>query len=102
MKLERLRNKTLRQARRELRAGRMTQDEMAKVEAVVANPVTLAELNLRVERDVNPWNRADGLTGGLKDVLTNVWDWFVKNWPAILKIIITIAPLLLEPKRENS
>ena len=104
MKLEKLRRKTIRQALRERRAGRMTDEEMRAVEVVVNDPKALAELNERVERDVNPWNRADGLIGvDWKTWLANLWDWFVENWPTILRIIMTIAPLLLlEPKRENS
>jgi hypothetical protein len=35
--------------------------------------------------------------------VSNVWDWFVANWPKILNIILTIAPLLLmETEREDS
>lgn len=104
MRLSKLRKKTIRQAMRERRAGRMTDEQMAAVDAVVNDPVKLAELNERVEKDVNPWNRADGLIGAdWREWLANVWDWFVENWPTILKIIITIAPLLLlEPEREDS
>lgn len=104
MRLAKLRKKTLRQARRERNAGRMTQEQYQSCVAVANDEHALAELNMRVERDVNPWNRADGLTGlDWKTFWATVWDWFVENWPAILKIILTIAPLLLlEPQREDS
>lgn len=104
MNLRKLRRKTLRQAMRERRAGRMTDEQMLSVQAVVDDPKALAELNARVEKDVNPWNRADGLIGlDWKELWANIWDWFVENWPKILEIILTIAPLLiLEPKREDS
>jgi len=104
MKLKKLRRKIRRQAKRELRAGRITQLQADQCEAVTANDVTLQKLNERIENEVNPWNRTNGLIGSSwKSWLSNAWDWFVANWPAILKIILKIAPLLLlEPKREDS
>lgn len=103
MKLSKLRRKLRNQARREYAAGNLDTVEFGKCMAVAGNDVALAELNETIERDVNPWNRADGLIGAdWKTWLANVWDWFVANWPTILKIIITIAPLLiLEPKHED-
>ena len=104
MRLKKLRKRIRRQVKREVRAGRMSQREAYRCEAVAANDAALQKLNERIENEINPWNRADGLIGaGWKGWLTNVWDWFVANWPKILNIILTIAPLLLlEPKREDS
>lgn len=103
MKLKKLRKKVRRQARREHRRGKMTDGELRTALAVSNDDVALARLNERVEREVNPWNRGDGLKGDWKTILSNIWDWFVENWPKILEIIMTIAPLLLlEPRRENS
>ena len=99
MKLNKLRRKLKRQARKEEKlANRMAIDE------VLSDPLKLEMLNQRIEAEVNPWNQDGVLMGaGWKDWLANAWDWFVANWPAILKIIITIAPLLLlEPKHEDS
>lgn len=104
MKLRRLRKKLRKQIKRERLAGQ----ELDAVNAVLNNEQALIALNERIEAEVNPWNQ-QGLIRGAQDGwdwktwLANVWDWFVANWPTILKIIITIAPLLLlEPKRENS
>ncbi len=104
MKLNKLRRKIRRQARRELRAGRITQQQADQCEFVAAHNGPLQLLNEEIENKVNPWNRADGLIGAdWKGWLTNAWDWFVANWPAVLKIIMTIAPLLLmEKAREDS
>jgi len=104
MRLAKLRRKTLRQAQRERSAGRLTSEQYTAVLAVCDDEKALSELNERVENDVNPWNRADGLIGlDWSSIWANLWDWFVENWPEILKIIMTIAPLLLlEPKREDS
>jgi hypothetical protein len=104
MRLKKLRKKIRRQAKRELRANRITQQQADHCMAVAgASDAVLRKLNSRIENEVNPWNRADGLIGASwSGWLTNVWDWFVANWPKILNIILTIAPLLLEPAREDS
>ena len=102
MKLSKLRKKLRKQARKE----RDLKNRVA-IESVMMDRRALEVLNQRIEAEVNPWNQ-DGLIRGdregwdWKTWLANVWDWFVANWPKILEIIITIAPLLLlEPKRET-
>ena len=105
MNLNKLRRKIRRQAKRELRAGRNTQQQADHCLVIAgAHNEVLRKLNSRIENEVNPWNRANGLIGAdWKGWLTNVWDWFVANWPKILNIILTISPLLLlEPEREDS
>ena len=105
MKLKRLRKKIRRQARRELRAGRLTQQQADHCLAVSdASDAVLRKLNSRIENEVNPWNRANGLIGASwKGWLSNAWDWFTANWKLVLNIILTIAPLLLmETEREDS
>jgi len=105
MRLKRLRKKIRRQAKRELRAGRITQQQADHCLAVAnASDAVLQRVNTRIENEINPWNRPDGLVGaGWKDWLSNAWDWFVANWPKILNIIMTVAPLLLmEADREDS
>lgn len=103
MKLRKLRRKLRSQIRREKLAGA----ELAAVEAVLADDRALMTLNERIEAEVNPWNqqgliRGDSDGWDWKTWLANVWDWFVANWPTILKIILTIVPLLLlEPKHED-
>jgi len=82
----------------------MTQEQYDACVEVCKSKEALRNLNEQIETDVNPWKRADGLIGAdWKTWWSNVWDWFVENWPKILKIILTIAPLLLlEPRREDS
>jgi len=103
MRLATLRRRTLRQARRENRRGNLTDQDLRTVVAVCNDEASLAELNARVERDVNPWNNAERLYGAdWRGIFKNIWDWFVENWSAILKIILTIAPLLiLDDGEEN-
>ncbi len=104
MKLSKLRRKLKRQAQSEYAKGALSPVEYRACLALADNEVELSKFNDRIEKEVNPWNRADGLIGAdWKTWLANLWDWFVENWPTILRIIMTIAPLLLlEPKREDS
>jgi hypothetical protein len=105
MRLKKLRKKIRRQVKREVRAGRMTRREAYRCEAVAANDAALRKLNERIENEVNPWNPGPNNLIGMNwsGWVSNVWDWFVANWPKILNIILTIAPLLLmETEREDS
>jgi hypothetical protein len=71
---------------------------------VINSPAGLKTLNEQVEAFVNPWNRADGLTGaGIREWLKNAWDWLKEHWPEILAIILKLAPLLLilEPNNDE-
>jgi len=100
MRLNKLRKKLRRQIRREKLVGK----ERKAVEAVLQDKPSLVSLNERIEAEVNPWNQ-DGLIGddrSWRQFLSDLWDWFVANWPKILEIILTIAPLLMEPPHEDS
>lgn len=103
MRLSKLRRKLVKQAKSEFKAGRLHERDYKICLALADNKEGLEKFNERIEKDVNPWNRADGLIGmDWKEWLQNIWDWFVANWPAILNIIVTIAPLLLlEPSNED-
>ena len=97
MRLKALRRRTLRQARRELRRDNLTLDDYAHIITVCDDNDSLMELNERIEKEVNPWNEPNRLYGAdWPTIFRNVWDWLVENWPAILKIILTIVPLLLD------
>lgn len=100
MKLSKLRRKLRKQSRKaDKLAHRMAIDE------VLNSPLKLEMLNQRIEAEVNPWN-SQGLvrreSWDWKTWLANAWDWFLANWEEILRIILTIAPLLLEPKRAKN
>lgn len=104
MRLSKLRRKVRRQARLGRLNGSMTEGQYQAAIAICKNETALAELNNRVENEINPWNRTDGLIGAdWREIWANIVDWFKENWPAILRIILTILPLLiLEPEREDS
>lgn len=96
MKPARLKNKIIRQAKRELRRGRLSEADYESCLRVVGNDEALEKLNEQIEAEVNPWNRPDGLAGaGIKEWFANAWDWIQKHWPEILALILKLLPLLL-------
>ena len=98
MKLAKLKRKLIRQSLRERRKGKLTAEEFAACIQVARNPVLLERLNNRIEAEIKP-----GLKGAdWQTFLANLWDWFVANWPAILRIILTIVPLIMEKPDEDS
>ena len=82
----------------------MSAQDRQKAELVLSSEEGLRRLDAKIQAArLNPYDGGDRLLGlNWKEVLANLWDWFVANWPTILKFIITIAPLLLEPKHEDS
>ena len=104
MTKRKLRRKVRKQARREYRKGNMTREQYGAAMAVTASDEALVELQNRIdEQQLDPWKNPQRLIGvDWREMLSNLWDWFIENWPAILKIILTIAPLLLlEPRYED-
>ena len=100
MRLSKLRRKLIKQAKRERRKNNMSRNDFLKVVAVANDKTALAEVNRRIETEVYATRLVGASLGGF---LSNLWDWFVANWPKILNIILTVAPLLLmEPKDEDS
>lgn len=83
--------KARRVARRAYWRGRMTREEYEQVKEAVKNPEVVARWQAKVEEThKTPWRN------GNFD-FSEIWEWFKENWPTILKILLTLAPLLLEP-----
>jgi hypothetical protein len=101
MRLQKLKRKLYRQATREQAAGRLTQDEWDACVRICLDEEKLAELNERIEAEINPW-RSPRSIASMKagDVLANLIDWFKENWATILRLILTLIPIFLEPKHD--
>ena len=74
---------------------------------VVNSEAGMNELQAQIKlAGLNPWESPDRLLkAGIGEIFRNIWDWLVENWPTILRIIMTIAPLLIldeRYKRANS
>ena len=90
--------KARRVARRQWRRGKMSREDYRKVVDSSRNPEIVAEWEAEVKRQVGaPWE-----TQGEYGIdWSSIWDWFIKNWPAILKILLTFLAFVEEPKTEE-
>jgi hypothetical protein len=102
-RLRKLQRRTMKQARRELSKGNLGYTDYVKVLDVVGTESGVRQLDAKIrEARLNPYEGGDMLVGlDWKSVFANLWDWFKANWPAILKFILTIAPLLLLEQQRN-
>lgn len=88
--------KARRVARRQRRRGKITRDEYNTVVEASRDPEKVAEWEAEVRKQLGaPWE-----TQGRID-LSAIWDWFIENWPTILKILLTLLAFVEEPKTEE-
>lgn len=104
MNLNKLRRKLRRTARRELRQGVLTREEYQTATSIAKDNRALKELSNQIETvGLNPWeNPKQFYSNGFGAIFGNFWDWFLENWPEILEMILTIAPMFLENEDANS
>jgi hypothetical protein len=103
MRIKKLRRKVRQQARLGLLTGKMSERDYDAAIWVANSDTLLNKLNDRIEAEVNPWKRADGLIGTDWNVIwANLIDWFKANWPTILRIILTIVLIMETNKDEDS
>jgi len=59
------------------------------------DPETVIAWKAAVEKGVSgaPWLQKRGYW---QDIFTEIWEWFLENWPAILKIILSLM-VFIEP-----
>lgn len=102
MRIKKLRRKILRQVA--IAGDRMTDDEKSRARAICEDPEKLAELNERIEAEVNPWRSPRAIVGMKSgDVFSNLVDWFKEHWWEILKLILSLIPVfLMEQHDEDS
>lgn len=87
--------------RLKLRAGEMTADQARRVVAGSRDDVTVAlwKTNLEKPQYGAPWISSDnppGIWTGLD--WSRLWDWLLDNWPAILKLLLSLLVFLDAPK----
>ena len=88
--------KVRRVARRQRRRGKIDQKTYKKIVEGSRNPATVAKWQAAVEKGVRgaPWLRKTGIDW--RERLTEIWEWFIENWPTILKIILSLL-VFIEP-----
>jgi hypothetical protein len=105
-----MRNSTLRRkARRQAFLSWVSKDisweELHAVRVACRDDEVLTRWNQEITRArLNPWENGGVLTSGsgFGNAVSNLWDWFKANWPEILKILMTILPLILAEKNKNA
>lgn len=70
--------------RQERRAGRLSKSEFKRLKRA-ATPEALGSIQEELE-----------LKGGDRPVLEAIWKFVVENWDEILKVLITLATLVLD------
>jgi methionine synthase II (cobalamin-independent) len=83
--------KARRVARRQYRRGKITFEEYRKVREASRDPVMVAKWEAEVERQLGaPWKAKGAIDWA------SIWEWFLENWPTILKILLTLL-VFIEP-----
>jgi len=93
--------KIRRVARRQWRRGKIDRATYQKVVTGSRDPVTVAEWKTAVERQVYgaPWTLKTGMDW--RELMVEIWEWFIANWPAILEIILTLLVFIEPPPQSN-
>jgi len=96
MNAKRFGKRALRQASRSLRRGDLHLRDYEKVKFACGDPETLEKWYAEVKaRKVN-----SSMYGGFS--WAAVWDWVQANWPAILKILLTLLAFAEKPEDADS
>jgi len=93
--------KVRRVARRQWRHGKIDRKTYQKIVTGSRDPAKVSEWKAAVESGVPqaPWTLKTGLDW--REMLTEIWDWFIENWPAILKIILSLLVFIEPPPQSD-
>jgi hypothetical protein len=103
MKRRTLRRKVRKEARRSRRSGEISREEYKAALAVAKSDEALDALQREIDyAKLDPYENPSQLWGmDWTEILANLMNWFTENWPQILEFIMTILPLLSEPKHAD-
>jgi hypothetical protein len=92
--------KVRRVARRQKRRGKIDQKTYKKIVEGSRNSAAVAKWQAAIEKGVRdaPWLRKTGVDW--RERLTEIWEWFLENWPTILKIILSLL-VFIEPPPQS-
>lgn len=89
-------------ARRQYRRNLIDYKTYQKVRTGSYDSATVQKWQDAIERRIPgaPWLRKDDTNWA--ELLQQIWEWFIENWPAILEIILTLLVFVkLPPKRKR-
>lgn len=92
--------KVRRVARRQWRREKLDFVTYRKIVVGSRDPDTVAKWKLEVEKKVPgaPWAVKTGTD--FRDKFSEIWDWFIENWPTILKLLLTLM-VFVEPEPQS-
>lgn len=83
--------KMQRVSRRAYRHGEMDERTYNHVMEALKDPDVVEEWQAKVETQMNaPWKVSQGRIDW-----NTIWEWLKANWPTILRILLSILPLLI-------
>lgn len=101
--MNRRQRRLARRIRRQAERSVLTSEEWDAVRTVCASPEKLDMLQAKIkEARLNPWENPNQLAMmDWKDIWATLWDYIKAHWIEILRLILTLAPLLLEPNHSE-
>lgn len=89
--------KVRRVARRQWRRGKLDRETYRKIVQGSRNPDLVAKWQVAIENGVSgaPWIQKTG--SDWREMLTEIWEWFLENWPEIMEILLTMLIFVKPP-----
>lgn len=93
--------KMRRVARHQYRHGKITRDEYRKIVDGSRDSDVVKRWQSTVEKSVPgaPWLQKGAFNW--RDIFTQIWEWFLENWPTILKLCLTLLVFVQEPPQSD-
>lgn len=93
--------KIRRVARRQRRRGKIDRETYQKIVTGSRDPVMVSEWKMAVERGVSgaPWTLKTGMDW--RELMSVIWEWLTENWPAILKIVLSLLVFIEPPPQPD-
>lgn len=93
--------KVRRIARRQFRHGKIDRETFEKIKKGSRDPKIVAKWKSSIEQGVYgaPWLRKSGFDW--REIFNEIWQWFLENWPTILKLLLTALMFVEEPPEQE-
>lgn len=93
--------KVRRVARRQRRHGKIDRETYQKIVDGSRSSEMVAKWKTAIESRVPgaPWIQKTGMDW--REVFTEIWEWFLENWPEILEIMLALLVFIEPPPQPN-
>jgi hypothetical protein len=92
-------HKIRRVARRQRQCGKLSNTDYQRIVTASRDPKTVLVWKTAIEKEVAgaPWTQDNE-----DNIFSRIWDWFIENWGAILKILPSPRDKIEEDELEDS